>query len=831
MTPEATTQFKFEDHYRLQGKLSNGSFGVVHIAQHKLSGRDFAVKVIQRNKLSEKEKSSVIREVNILKDCRTIPHVVQLVDFYTSPEHFYVVQMYAKGGDVFERLAHRTSYTECDARNLARHLLLAVLGFHERKLAHRDLKPENLLLVDVLDDARIMVADFGFASYVPEDGSGLKTRCGTPAFVGPEVLVPTPHYDERVDLWSCGCLLYMLLAGYPPFQDSTHKGLFRKIRGGDFVFHDTYWKNVSIPAKQVISGLLTVDPNYRTSAQTALQSRWLQMDEDLLKGHDLTASLGEIKKFHTRRSLKGAFNAVMWTVTGKLKSAGDVERLSSSGSNDNIGPGNYRRNNSDGGISSWSEFDSDNDDEKNGDNDTDDGSSVLAYDYTLAKEASDSVLLGARPTFSFQDMYDLGDLLHSSPTVKVHECIHKITKQVFAVKIIDRKGKSRKSVTGKTMAEMVLHEVAILDSLKHDNIIRINEFFEDNESFFLVMERLRGGDAFDRIVQAKRYTEEDTRKIAKILLQAVAYLHQQGIVHRDLKPQNLLLRSPEASSFDFTIIGFGFACRVRKPQSLTTRCGTPSYVAPEVLKNVPYDQAIDMWSIGVILYVMLCGHPPFVDENQSELFRKIRMGEWKFHGEVWETNVSNDAKDIIKRLLATNPLQRMTAKQALQHSWICNGEEVINEKTSKELSKSDTRSPNRRETLMKKRSSRLRISVRNLTMIQPQQRETSKAERRLGAASVEKEMLVSDTSKKTSAIKEKLSTSTPSQATPPSQPQKQVINVVNESFQHVIEDTIQKSDQEPNSSVSSSSQKLKDASSSKRRILRPPPDPSRLLEI
>jgi serine/threonine protein kinase len=104
--------------------------------------------------------------------------------------------------------------------------------------------------------------------------------------------------------------------------------------------------------------------------------------------------------------------------------------------------------------------------------------------------------------------------------------------------------------------------------------------------------------------------------------------------------------------------------------TLTLRYFTAaSYVAPEVLKNAPYDQAVDMWSIGVILYVLLCGYPPFVDENQTELFRKIRMSEWKFPGEDWDS-VSEEAKDLIRGLLVANPVQRLTAQQALQSDWL-----------------------------------------------------------------------------------------------------------------------------------------------------------------
>lgn len=664
-TPEACHELRFEDNYKLRGRISKGSFGIVHVAVHKSTGEEYAVKVMDREKLTAKETASVQREVSILKDCRDVENVVQLIDFFISTNYFFVVQVYAQGGDVFERLAQRNSYTEKEARDLAVRLLECVEVLHSRKLAHRDLKPENLLLRDMFDDTRIVVADFGFASYVPP--GGLKTRCGTPAFVSPEVLLPNCRYDERVDLWSVGCLLFMILGGYPPFQDRNHRGLFKKIQGGDFVFHDTYWKNVSVPAKQLIANLLTVDPKYRCPARNALEScSWLKMDGQRLSSHDLSASLGEIKKFHARRSLKGAMHAVRWSMSSrfasKSKSTGDIGTSSGSMSDyDNMSAKNSAANLNE-------DQREDDDDDDNGDGDENYGRD------TFVKEVSDSILvMTARPAMAFQDAYEKGRLIHVGQTSRIYECIKRQTRQVFAVKVIERKEETEKAVIGRTMSEAVLHEIAVLDSLSHSNIIHINELFEDNEHLFLVMEYMRGGNVYDRIVQTKRYTENEARKLARNLLDALRYSHQQGIVHRDLKPQNLLL-TKEKDNTDIKISDWGFACRVRSPQSLTKRCGTPSYVSPEVIKNIPYDQAVDMWSVGVILYIMLCGYPPFADENQGEMFRKIRTAEFDFWGHEWES-VSAEAKDLIRGLLVPNSIQRLTAREALHCAWFKNVDE------------------------------------------------------------------------------------------------------------------------------------------------------------
>jgi serine/threonine protein kinase len=311
----------FETDYRLEDKLRSGSYGTVYITRHKTSNLEFAVKVIDRTKLKEKDDKATFREIGIMKDLVDVDNVVHVVDVYVVQNCFYIVQDYARGGDVFDRLAKRVSYTEKDARDLGVILLETMKEMHQRKIVHRDMKPENLLLKSTMDDTSILLADFGFAKYVPEEG--LKTRCGTPAFVAPEILVGK-QYDTQVDMWSVGCLIYMLIGGYPPFQDETHRGLFRKIRAADFTFHDVYWNQVSLAAKQLITNLLTVDPKDRLSAQQSLDSDWLEVKEDSLSVRDLSGSISEIKRFKAKTKLKSAVNAVMWSVGKKFK----VEKMS-----------------------------------------------------------------------------------------------------------------------------------------------------------------------------------------------------------------------------------------------------------------------------------------------------------------------------------------------------------------------------------------------------------------------------------------------------------------------------------------------------------------------
>jgi calcium/calmodulin-dependent protein kinase I len=163
---------------------------------------------------------------------------------------------------------------------------------------------------------------------------------------------------------------------------------------------------------------------------------------------------------------------------------------------------------------------------------------------------------------------------------------------------------------------------------------------------------LEGGELFDRIVKKAFYNEKEARDLVFILLKAIKYLHDKGIVHRDLKPENLLLKSKDNDA-EVTLADFGFAT-YSKGDDITNQCGTPGYIAPEILKCVPYGKTVDMWSFGVILYILLGGYPPFHDENQRALFKKIIKGDYEFHHDYW-SGVSDEAKQLIQGLLTVDP--------------------------------------------------------------------------------------------------------------------------------------------------------------------------------
>jgi calcium/calmodulin-dependent protein kinase I len=215
---------------------------------------------------------------------------------------------------------------------------------------------------------------------------------------------------------------------------------------------------------------------------------------------------------------------------------------------------------------------------------------------------------------------------------------------------------------------MIETEVCILKRIRHPNIIQLFEMYEMENKIYLVMELITGGELFDEIVGRGTFHERDAAKVVQKILKAIEYLHMMGIVHRDLKPENLLL-SDRSKNPEVKISDFGLSKIFNETQLMRTACGTPGYVAPEVLKRQGYGNEVDMWSLGVITYILLCGYPPFFDQNNTELFKKIMSGRFQFDRPWWD-NISDKAKDFIKKLLVLDPSQRWSASQALRHPFI-----------------------------------------------------------------------------------------------------------------------------------------------------------------
>uniref|UniRef100_A0A7N9AWU0 Serine/threonine-protein kinase DCLK2 n=1 Tax=Mastacembelus armatus TaxID=205130 RepID=A0A7N9AWU0_9TELE len=260
------------------------------------------------------------------------------------------------------------------------------------------------------------------------------------------------------------------------------------------------------------------------------------------------------------------------------------------------------------------------------------------------------------------DRYKVGRMLGDGNFAVVRECVEHSTGREYALKIIN-KGKCR----GKE--HMIQNEVAILRRVKHPNIVLLIEEVDTYNELYLVMELVKGGDLFDAITSANRYTERDASGMLYNLANAIKYLHSLNIVHRDIKPENLLVYEHADGSKSLKLGDFGLATVVDGP--LYTVCGTPTYVAPEIIAETGYGLKVDIWAAGVITYILLCGFPPFrgSSDDQEVLFDQILMGQLEFPLPYWD-NVSETATELIRSMLEVEVDQRYTALQVLEHPWV-----------------------------------------------------------------------------------------------------------------------------------------------------------------
>lgn len=232
------------------------------------------------------------------------------------------------GGDLFDRIGKKKAYSEADARDLVVKMLKAVAYCHARKIAHCDMKPKNLLLMSDDNDSYIKLADFGFAARVHEPNS-LSKQCGTPFFVSPEILM-RKGYDQQSDMWSCGCIVYLLLSGNLPFMGRSQKELFRKIVAGKFDFEDDEWNDISDQAKDLVERMLVLDPSKRITAAEAVRHEWLKASRDRLSAIMLQGTSQKLKTFNARMKLRSAMIAVDWVSSLKRMSSFSTRNLNTS---------------------------------------------------------------------------------------------------------------------------------------------------------------------------------------------------------------------------------------------------------------------------------------------------------------------------------------------------------------------------------------------------------------------------------------------------------------------------------------------------------------------
>ncbi|KAI8962690.1 checkpoint kinase 2-like protein [Daldinia sp. FL1419] len=286
-----------------------------------------------------------------------------------------------------------------------------------------------------------------------------------------------------------------------------------------------------------------------------------------------------------------------------------------------------------------------------------------------------------RASSAFLQQYTLLDRLGKGHFAEVYLCVEKSTGQRYAVKIFTKNpGMDERSKT-----DGLQQEIAVLMGVSHPNVLCLKDTFNEKNAVYLVLELAPEGELFNYIVMKQKLSEVETRKLFIQLFQGIKYLHDRNIVHRDVKPENILLVDKD---LHVKLADFGLAKIIGEESFTTTLCGTPSYVAPEILaegKHRKYTKAVDIWSLGVVLYICLCGFPPFSDELYSRDFpytlsQQIKSGRFDYPSPYWDS-VGDPALDLIDHMLVVEPEKRFTVDQCLAHPWITQKTLGVNDST------------------------------------------------------------------------------------------------------------------------------------------------------
>ncbi|CAM9707408.1 unnamed protein product [Scytosiphon promiscuus] len=313
----ASMEGRVEDVYELSHELGRGAFSVVKHGRHRQTGENVALKLIpassfKGNKRAQEAIESEIEAMRRIRGQLNNPSLIMMLGVFSDPTKVSIVLEEVNGGELFDRIVARGRYTERDASQLIRTLATALHQCHEKGILHRDVKPENIMYTSRDSDAAIKLTDFGLALLYP--GASVTVQddnlVGTPGYVAPEVLT-SRLYGPPCDVWACGVLMYILLAGYPPFFPTEDETLFDVIKQGKYYFHPDAWDQISSEAKDLVYKMLTVDTDDRATLPEVLDHPWVTEQSSEQEYAHLSATLDRLKVFNAKRKWRAAAAVVM----------------------------------------------------------------------------------------------------------------------------------------------------------------------------------------------------------------------------------------------------------------------------------------------------------------------------------------------------------------------------------------------------------------------------------------------------------------------------------------------------------------------------------------
>eukprot|EP00056_Hartaetosiga_gracilis_P021422 m.24053 g.24053 ORF g.24053 m.24053 type:complete len:750 (-) comp9068_c0_seq1:105-2354(-) len=611
-------------HFELLRVLGQGSFGKVFLVRKKTGSdgnRLYAMKVLKKATLKVRDRFRTKAERDILASIRH-PFIVHMHYAFQTAGKLYLIMDFLRGGDLFTRLSTEVMFTENDVRLYLAELCLALEHVHGLGIIYRDLKPENILLDE---EGHIKLTDFGLCKEATEEGKTY-SFCGTVEYMAPEVVSRKGH-DQTADWWSFGVLMYEMLTGDLPFTSDNRKTTMQMILKARLSMPQF----LSAEAQSLLRKLFKRVPTARLGYKSA----------DDIKAHPFFKDIDWDQLY--RREIEPPFKPELRGINDFRYFDKDFTKMTPT---DSPAPPPTATHTSMFDHFSYV------------------SPSVLGH--ASRKPIAKPLRADLHPQIKRTPIileYDIKEDILGAGTFSIcKRGIQKSTGKEFAIKVIDKIRRNAED------------EIDVLFRFGgHPNIVTLYEVFDDNDKCYLVTELLRGGELLDLILDQGHLTEKEAHPYIKLLTEILDYLHSQSVVHRDLKPSNILFADSSHSVESLRIADFGFTKMLTAENGMMmTPCYTANFVAPEVLRKQGYDKACDMWSLGVMMYTTLAGEPPFATkpkDTEQDILSKITEGDIPFEKDLW-SHVSDNAKDLIVRLLDTNPDERITAHEALLHPWL-----------------------------------------------------------------------------------------------------------------------------------------------------------------
>ncbi|KAH9400285.1 Ribosomal protein S6 kinase alpha-2 [Tyrophagus putrescentiae] len=642
--------------------LGEGSFGKVFLVR-KVEGPDagtlYAMKVLRKATLKVRDRVRSKMERDILADVRH-PFIVKLNYAFQTQGKLYLVLDYLRGGDLFTRLNNEVMFTEEDVKFYLAELALALNHLHSLGIIYRDLKPENILLDS---SGHISLTDFGL-SKESLNNEKCFSFCGTVEYMAPEIINRKGH-TSAVDWWSFGVLMFEMLTGVLPFQGATRKETMQQILKSKLCMPQYLSQEAHGPeeGKEVQSHAFFLSINFEKLYAKAITPPFvpslmpvptdLQHIRDLAKGTQMPEDSPGAPLSGNAHELFRGFSFVAPQLIEEISLKPSKEGVGHGGGG-GVGPkrltsGGASTSAGGGGVGSAT---------------TTPSSAMHISSPTIPLEARKILSSGVNATGFVKSLadFDFFEELGRGTFSRCVRGVHRQTGKQYAVKMIE---KSKRDCS---------EEVAILIRYSaHPNIVSFYDAYEDDRYVYLFTDLLAGGELLSRLLARRTLAEAEASEVLEVVATAVRYLHDAGVVHRDLKPSNLLYADDRCRPADIRICDFGFAKQMRAENGLLmTPCYTANFVAPEVLRRQGYDEACDIWSLGVLLYTMLAGETPFASGatcTPDEVLQRIGEGKLDLNRGIW-ANVSDQAKDLVTKMLHMDPTKRYKAAEILNHDWV-----------------------------------------------------------------------------------------------------------------------------------------------------------------